>query len=1675
MAEANAASISTHYYKLAHLGSINYTIYESAANNDQALLELELTIRHQFPEILITYYNKNLYYFTFGHNVESIIDLVKEFPQLSIKQSDTATSEQFANPLKVPNEYLTYAGLSFLKAIKKMILYNLSLQGLVKLFGNYCVISNKDQSYSILCLDPVLFQNGDLLLSCLEKPSVRLFNSSLAYPQDCSIETNYVIYLVPSGIRCHLFDATNLRNNLVEKPQVENEKLLELLRLTTGIDCSKSSLWVKLIPNLKHLNHQTSFIGKFIHSVDNKKFILWPWELCLLQFGKFENLKQEIISDTPDINNPLNLIADFLDFQITHNTHLQQQKMLAQAQQEQQQQQQEQQQQQVPQNNQLQLMTHPPLSVGSVHSNSGIGSVTEIPKDIDSIGLSATTPMDAEMFTLQNTEEFFKTDQANLNPGDDTNITEQKIEKSEDDDMEIDELFGGDDSDEERNEEKEDSKENSVKVDADDLDDLFADEKSESNVAVEEPQSEEVVKDQLPNIPSEEVENNKENLKPKEVKPSYIDILRDQMTIKKMDGSPDYKDPGAPLPIVPTPLVLSTITQSASATNPPTVGPFEGAYDNVSNSSAGVYGQSAPALQMPQQKSVFSPILFNPIIKSDIDTKYGKGGKFYVDKDSSKDIDFETKKRTLRATSVSGMEPSFNTEDKKKLQQQMEVIESSTTSSGLENGQDNEHEDEGDDEDEDDDDDDEDEEESDVDEEPDIGDLTPLKLNTYNESMVYQQNNNVASTNNIATGGQEFQNNGTEKQPFANSSLNAEGFGSPFASQINKFALKPDSPFSTNEIQSSMSPMYFDPPQSQQSPQLQPTVGNPDTTSKSAVLDSPSKISESSNYLPLLLRNINVATIPSLFLMNNLTSNKLLPSFTINDEDLENDLDITKSNEMIVKLEHLKDFLSFITPNIVYDLGSTSFDNFLYYVNNVKDLSDSVRELRLPPESFFNGLAKIFPFTYPVKLIELLHDVKSLEMEDPLDNQLNFLNEVDNEDESYADPKTLYKKLKSIEWDSFDVNNENKLKFEKYKEIIGKLNLGNSINDDDYFKLPVVKTRVLKNGNILNLNNVGLEFWKYLNFAPVKKQKNFQILLIAEANGSSSSYASEFLAQLVQNYKESNFGTISKVNLSTVETRADLDPISDGLVLISKDPNQLYNDFYIQTNKKLISLVELIKLDLINKTNNFEFDRPLLLFFVNFNESLNSDLQICKIFRNFKVALMSHQLPLVEIFTKIVPSSLIVKKVNHESTLKVFNNFKLTKISMNLYNECPNDLANKNIAKNIFTTVVKEPPSKIQFKFINNSYRDNGFNDDIFLHLAYERSIDKNWFVASWSDPLGQAVYTKSWYCSVPSGSVNDQLRSHHRNDTMDVMAITDDMWNCSTELFKFLNDEINSFGGNTFGGKKFLVLTRVNSIIPDDELIHWKRLSLKHKEISLIVLSVCQTPKIVSSSELKEVANKSSTSTSPMSMTQDKDSFFNFKTGFSMSNNSSPASGGALVMSPNGLSFHSPQQFLNAPANFLSPQDFTPGGTSSGGMEIDPDMILDRADSDIYGVVPRLPLPSFNSPTRFCMKTGYLMMNINDTADESDEDDTRKKSYILFEINILSCSNYWNLDVLMRLLMLQYKKMIALNNILCMESIDNPVEGSNYSDKTSQLVPWHINAVGKLLNYLVHIYVDEE
>ena len=98
------------------------------------------------------------------------------------------------------------------------------------------------------------------------------------------------------------------------------------------------------------------------------------------------------------------------------------------------------------------------------------------------------------------------------------------------------------------------------------------------------------------------------------------------------------------------------------------------------------------------------------------------------------------------------------------------------------------------------------------------------------------------------------------------------------------------------------------------------------------------------------------------------------------------------------------------------------------------------------------------------------------------------MNEIADE-EDFVGPKALYRKLKALEWDSFSLNELNKTSFEKYKNVMEKLSAENTVSDDDYFKLPTVKTRILKNGNIVNLNNIGLKFWKYLNFSPMKTER----------------------------------------------------------------------------------------------------------------------------------------------------------------------------------------------------------------------------------------------------------------------------------------------------------------------------------------------------------------------------------------------------------------------------------------------------------------------------------------------------------------------------------------------------------------------------------------------------------
>lgn len=1756
----DASSIATNYYKLAHLGSVTYLVYTvSSGTSDQTLLELELVIRYAYPKRLITYYNKCLYCFQFNHT-ENQEDLAKDYPQLELKFFNLVGADLLANPPKpttkdgnFDNDYLAYASLSFLKAVKKLVLFNLSKSDVVQPFGNYAVLKRKELSNSIVHIDPILLPNGDLLLSVSENCHLQLFESSIVdINQIQSIDLNFVLYIIPSGIRCHLYDNLNIASNFTTDPPKNSEVLIQLIKYSTGVDLKRSDslVWVKLVPNLQHLNNQTSKISKFIHPVDNKKFILWPWILCILQFGFAE---ENIIRATDTSScDPLGLISEFIDFNIGNHQHTNIAGQLN------------------PGHHNNQSFNYSiPSAVSTGMSSTGVDNKG----DLNVVGEIPGSVLDIFGIQSSDANDFFNGANLQTQNPEEAKLTSEEPSKKhtdDDDDMEMDDLFG------DASEDEKPTMEGSENIEDEGLtENLFNDDGLDSAKDIIKKEGVSKISDVNDNI-DVDYNNSEENDILEELKDykdsklqnsvgaqnTFIDIPKDQMTIpsfKNLKQTPQiYNDPGAPMPIIPTPIfpqsgINSVAPFSSQSINPPT------GTENEANDGA---------------RSIFSPILFNPIIKSNIDTKYGKGGKFYVDKEVSAGPDIDSKRRSFRATSVNGFELPLRkdesvgieavNEDTKLIlelseeQGNIEEVkihdqEETNKKNSLSNLDDinNNEIDDNDDED----------EESDEDEDlnMEVNDLNlkrspPLKLNIHNDPYIAhltQVGLNLADLNH------------TGKSLLANSynasSLNTGGFSSPNSLGFNNSKLnaplKYDSPLGFNNLTKedqtqTASPVVESGVQADGKTMVSenfPIGSETDVEKKSSDkqtedsmsgVNTPNSrgsiVSESSNCLPLILRGINVSSIPSFFILTNTTNNMSIPTnfdMDMEDENESSDYELSKNNEMIVKLNNLDEFLKWLGPNLIFDMGLNKLQKSLIMKlpNNERKGEEIVNVEGKSPSKFFEKkLYDIFPLSYRVNLNEFTTDTsfndskdQSNPIQDELDNQLSFLDEITNED--ILNPKTQLKKLNSIEWDSiYPENGKNEENSKSYKEIVhnvGQSSLVNTLEDGTIFPLANNKARVLKHDTILNLNSTGIKFWKYLNFSPLNGPKNFQLLLISEHdyNMLHLNYNMDFVNSVVYNYKECGFGSISKINLQPSDSRPDLEGIENGLLLVGRENSeQGYGNIYKQINHKLNKLVELIKLDLINKTNRFEFDRPLLLLFINFDKSVNSLLQISKLIRNFKLFLSHHQLPLVEVFAHIIPASLIIKQSGGHRRLKFLSNIRLSKLSMNLYNQCPNECTVGNTikdpTKHLFTQLFREPPSNLNFKFMNNGSSGNGkttFNDDIFLHLAYERSIDKNWVSAAWSDPLGIAVSTKSWNCS-------PTLQKSGNKNVHSLEAISDEIWNTSIILFKKLNDEVIKRTSG-LGGKKFLVLTRINSIIPDDELIHWKRLSIKHKDISLIVLSVNKLPKLLftgplaSSQADEKVTNGSNSSAAtsniennpsilsdasasggPTSNALAPDFFKNFSNSYtdnSPQNNNS----GTMSVSPSnngGINFHSPQQFLNVPGNFLSPQDLvsSAGGSATGNNTLPShgqdmaDVIVHDPTEELTAVIPRAPLPSFNSPTRLGMKIGYLIKDVGVPLSET------TKQYLVYEVNLLSCSNYWNLNAIMRILLNQYKKLITLNDILCVGDIDGNISGdSTEEDKTcaseknsllnniaSGLVPWHIAAVSKSLDYLVHIDVEE-
>lgn len=1444
------ASIPTHYYKMAHICTINYFIYTSPkSNGDQSLLELELFIRYNHPRILVTYHNKSLYYFTFGptaqHQVtpknEDLVmvdavpeivlefDLAKEYPSLQLKNSGVISLDENT---ATRDEQTPFASFSFLKAYKKMVHYTLSMNGALKIFGNQALVQWENK-YVLFLLDPSLHPSGDLLLSAVTKTSIELYSTDSLDPN--TNPNDFVVYLAPSGIRCHLFDPTLLSRNLITKKNDTNENLLNLIKSSTGVDythttpLSDEMVWVKLIPNLKHLNNQTSTIANFVHTVDNKKFILWLWKLCFIQKGVLRDIQEKTVTQDK-LSNPLALMSRFLDFQVSLR---------------------EQNKAQTAQSNET-LNHYQPGSLMSV--STGNGSLVETPADIETDNLFAQE--------------------------------EQRVQADENDD-----LFG-DGSDEDKGSTQDEESENRDHL----AEKLNGD---ESAASIPEPSRGEEIIDTNPELvevnklePQNNIltglANNAHVISPKP-KP-YLNIPKDQMMMRKWN-TPDYNDPGAPAPVVPTPSTYQAIN-TLSGHNL-----WSQNTNFVPQTPAGAPTQTVHTGTSPisPPKSVFSPILFNPIIKSDIDTKYGKGGKFYVHRELLADPEQEQKRRNVRATSVSGFEPV----KKDQLGLHTRVFEESLS------------------------------EESDVDESPGEVDET------------HEQNKDASNSSQLVSN--DFQNckdleeltsyTGSQPPslalPLPEELLSASRALNGKMSNVTTSQSTPSNTLggsSTGQMFNNgsfgpFSPLDFDTPQPQ-------WPGTP--IPKETNVPEPADTTESTNYLPLILRSINVGSIPKVFYLNNTKSPAL------DYEELEEDLFVNENE--------VDEILTFLLPQLIYS-------NEHSLNSGEKGGAEPIDHITAP---IFSELRAAFPRCHSVNLTELLISHKLADEEDP---QLNFLDDITTDDD-LLNPRAQYKKLRAFEWDDSTGDEE----YARYLALKEQYYSRQSVGEEQFFALPSAKITAMKNSSIVNLDSSAVKFWRLLNFSPASP-RNSQCLLICEEHIPWNPH--ELLDQIFQNYRECNFGDISRVKLG------DINGVCTGTQVLNH----------------LEHLASLIKQDLLGKGNMFDFGRPLLLLFADLGRI--SPLRQAKIALRFACALKKEQLPLVDVFTATI-------HLKSGSNLRYFAGHTLSKLLMNIYNRWPQALKP-------FAHLARDPPDKIGFKFL----KDVTVTDDIFLHLAYERSIDKHWSSAAWSDPLGVAIKTKLWY-----------------HGTIDLAAVCDDIWKISSEMFRKLSDE------RALGGKKFLVLTRVNNILLDDELVHWKRLSLKHRDISMIVLTVNDAPLRI----FGKVDQKKESAPKMLS-----------KPGKLVSNSSPP------ITSPVGFSFHLPQQFYNVP-NFLLPGDAQGAPTTS--LTLLPqlaDCIVNDPRSNLIGVVPRSPLLLFNYLTRVGMKTGYLMKEDSDTA-----------GYLVLEVNMLSCSSYWDLDVLMKLVLGHYKKLAALGDVM-------GVHGGG------GLIPWHVLAVRKCLGYLVHVLVGKK
>ncbi|AJU63102.1 Ssn2p [Saccharomyces cerevisiae YJM1527] len=498
-----------------------------------------------------------------------------------------------------------------------------------------------------------------------------------------------------------------------------------------------------------------------------------------------------------------------------------------------------------------------------------------------------------------------------------------------------------------------------------------------------------------------------------------------------------------------------------------------------------------------------------------------------------------------------------------------------------------------------------------------------------------------------------------------------------------------------------------------------------------------------------------------------------------------------------------------------------------------------------------------------------------------------------------------------------------------------RLNGNDTISKFYNMKQPYVFVK--KHHELIKVKHDSQPFIKFLNFRPPNGIKNFKSLLL------SSSFKEDclsFAPTLSQTYINQELG------------------FCELLKLTNEDPPGLMYLKAFDKNKLLLLAAQIVSYCSNNK-NSIKNVPPILIILPLDNATLTELVDKANIFQVIKNEVCA-KMPNIELYLKVIPMDFIR---NALVTVDQYVN-----VAISIYNMLPP----KSVK---FTHIAHTLPEKVNFRTMqqqqmqqqqqqqqqNNSTGSSSIiYYDSYIHLAYSRSVDKEWVFAALSDSYGQGSMTKTWYVGNSRGKFDDACNQ---------------IWNMALNL-----------ASKKFG-KICLILTRLNGILPDDELMNWRRLS--GRNIHLAVVCVDDNSKISFIDE-----DKLYPSFKPIY----KDTRF----------------GGRMDMT-----------------------------------RLDDYEIRD-IDQDIHGIVFQHPFPLAHSQHRCAIRSGALIK-----FKKCDGDTVWDK----FAVNLLNCPHSDSTQLLETILE-EFRNLAALN------------VWYGLSDGEDGHIPWHILAVKKMMNTLVHTRV---